>query len=61
MIMELHRSPEMDMTLDQLSDELEKKAERKMELYQELLQLDADIVQVVAIMTAKALKELGDA
>lgn len=58
--MKLKRAPEMDMTLDQLSKNVEEKAEQKIKLLQELMQLDADIVTLVGIMTVKAMKELGD-
>lgn len=59
--MNLIKPPEMNMTLDQLSTKLEEKAERKMALYQELMQLDADVIVIVGIMTANAIKELGGA
>lgn len=57
--MQLIAIPELTMSIDEIDDEIQKKAERKIELHKELLQLDAEIMTLAALICAKAIKELG--
>ena len=52
--------PEMDMSIDELDVLLRGKAERKSKLHDEIMQLDADLVILMSILAAKAIKELGE-
>ena len=51
--------PEMNMSIDELDSLLQDKAERKSKLHDEMMQLEADLVIIMSILAAKAIKELG--
>lgn len=53
------RIPEMNMSIDELDSLLQDKAERKSKLHDEMMQLEADLVIIMSILAAKAIKELG--
>ena len=57
--MSLIRIPEMNMSIDELDALLQDKAERKSKLHDEMMQLEADLVIIMSILAAKAIKELG--
>ncbi len=51
--------PEFDMTIDELHAKLESLAEHRAQITNELCNLDAEISMISAIMTVKAMREMG--
>lgn len=52
--------PEFGMTIEELYKRLEELAEKKLTLATEIMNIDAEFSSIAAIITVKAMKELGD-